>query len=85
MVKQAAGAELSQPYKLTQEQIEFYREKGFIKLRNVFSPDTLRYYLQYVQEEVNAIPFLDWTVSRAVLDWGNRSSCQHIFINLIFF
>ncbi len=36
--------DLETPYTLSSEQIDFYRENGFIKLKNVLDADTLRYY-----------------------------------------
>ena len=36
--------ELDRPYSLTAEQIERYREQGFIKLKHVLSPEVLEYY-----------------------------------------
>ena len=37
----AVIAELATPYALTDDQIAFFRENGFIKLRDVFSPGTV--------------------------------------------
>ncbi len=32
------GNELETPFDLTEEQIDFFRENGYIKLKNVLSP-----------------------------------------------
>ena len=38
-------------YKLTAEQIEFYKENEFIKLKQVLSPETLEYYRKVIWEK----------------------------------
>lgn len=44
---------LSEPYPLTQEQIEYYQENGFIKLKQVLDEETLAYF----NEEITKIVF----------------------------
>jgi ectoine hydroxylase-related dioxygenase (phytanoyl-CoA dioxygenase family) len=39
-------------YQLTVEQTEFYRENGFIKLKQVFSPDVIAYYRDEISRKV---------------------------------
>lgn len=38
---QALTTELSEPFSLTRDQLEFFQREGFIKLKDVFSPDSL--------------------------------------------
>ena len=38
-------------YQLTEEQISFYRQNEYIKLKNVLSPETLEYYKKYIWEK----------------------------------
>src|SRR5579872_7557032 len=47
--------ELTQPYPLTEEQIAFFRKNGFIKLRHVLSPDTIRYVDDTITQEVHRL------------------------------
>ena len=44
--------ELDEAYEVTPEAIKFYREKGFVKLKNVFSPELLEYYGEIITEWV---------------------------------
>ena len=44
--------ELDRPYPLTEEQISFFREQGFIKLKHVLSPEVLDYYGQKITSKV---------------------------------
>jgi hypothetical protein len=45
-------AELKEPYVLSEQQIESYEQLGFIRLKQVFSPQLLEYYRQFVEEAV---------------------------------
>jgi len=45
--------ELSQPYPVTPEQIAFFRENGYIKLRHVLSPEAIRDMDETVTNEVH--------------------------------
>jgi len=44
--------DIDSPYTLTPEQIAFYQENGFIKLKNVLSPEALRYYGSEISKKV---------------------------------
>jgi ectoine hydroxylase-related dioxygenase (phytanoyl-CoA dioxygenase family) len=53
--------ELDAPFVITAQQIAFYNENGYIKLRHVFSPDLLEHYRQSIHQSVaefsaNAVP-----------------------------
>jgi len=42
-------------YKLTNEQIQFYKEQGFVKLKNVLPPDIIRYFNTEISRMVNQL------------------------------
>ncbi|MCS6824593.1 MAG: phytanoyl-CoA dioxygenase family protein [Cytophagaceae bacterium] len=44
--------ELNSDYKLSKEQIEFFRENGFVKLKQVLSKEVLDYYGEIITEHV---------------------------------
>ena len=46
---------INQPYLLNTQQIEFYRENKFIKLKNVFDADTLASYGQIIKDKVKEL------------------------------
>lgn len=46
------GSELNQPYPLQAEQIDFYRQNRFIKLKQVLQADTLAHYEGLISAEV---------------------------------
>ncbi len=45
-------ADLNEPFAVSQEQIDFYRANGFVKIKNVLSPETLSYYGKEITEKV---------------------------------
>lgn len=47
--------ELTRPYPITNTQIAFFRENGFIKLSHVLSPDTIRYMDETITAEVHRL------------------------------
>lgn len=47
--------DLKNEYNLTKEQIDFYQQNKFIKLKQVFSPETLDHYNNLITEEVNKL------------------------------
>ncbi len=48
----AALAQLDEPLPLTPEQIRFYEEHGYIKLKHVLSPEVLEHYRRVIHERV---------------------------------
>ena len=44
--------ELDQPFSLSAEQIRFYDKNGYIKLKDVLSPDLLEHYRRIIQKRV---------------------------------
>lgn len=48
-------AELQRPYDLSEEQLDFYRQHHFIKLKQVFSPDTVAHFNRVITARVDAL------------------------------
>jgi ectoine hydroxylase-related dioxygenase (phytanoyl-CoA dioxygenase family) len=46
---------LNQPYKLTQEQIGFYRENKFVKLKNVLNTEVIAHFGEVIKEKVKEL------------------------------
>jgi len=53
--KTALTKALEEPYPLRDEQLDIYRKNGFLKLRNVFSPEVLSYMNQVITAEVGRL------------------------------
>lgn len=72
-----ATIDIDSPYTLTQENIEFYRKNGYIKLKNVLSAEALDYYGQEISAKVqelntNTLPIEQRdTYSKAFLQISN--------------
>jgi ectoine hydroxylase-related dioxygenase (phytanoyl-CoA dioxygenase family) len=49
---QTAALDIDSPYTLTDGQIAFYRENGFVKLKNVLSPDVIEHYGRVISQKV---------------------------------
>src|SRR5579859_4972674 len=47
--------ELAQPYLVTESQIAFFRKNGFVKLRDVLSPESIRYMDETITAEVHRL------------------------------
>jgi ectoine hydroxylase-related dioxygenase (phytanoyl-CoA dioxygenase family) len=47
--------ELTRPYPITEAQITFFRENGYIKLGQVLSPDSIRYLDDTITREVHRL------------------------------
>ncbi len=47
--------ELNQPFTVTQEQIDFFQLNGYIKIKNVLSPDLIHYMNETISEEVDKL------------------------------
>ena len=50
--KKTLLTELETPYIVSQEAIDFYQKNGYVKLKNVLSPDILRHYGDIITEQV---------------------------------
>ena len=46
---------LNQPYKLTQGQIDFYRENKFVKLKNVLNAEVIAHFGEVIKEKVKEL------------------------------
>lgn len=47
--------ELDEPYPLTEDQVSFFRENGFIKLKHVLSPEAIEYMDETITREVHRL------------------------------
>lgn len=47
--------ELQEPFTLAPEQVSFFKKNGFIKLKNVFSPQTIAYLNETISKEVQRL------------------------------
>ncbi len=66
---------LQEPYSLTQEQVAFYQENSFIKLRQVLNDETLQYFGKVITEKVNEL-------NRETKSMQDRSTYGKAFIQL---
>ncbi|NIR52169.1 phytanoyl-CoA dioxygenase family protein [candidate division KSB1 bacterium] len=62
-------------YPLTEEQIRFFREKGYIKLKNVLSPEVLEYYGKEITTQVLTLNEQDRPMSQ-------RTTYEQAFIQI---
>jgi len=46
---------LDEPFSLSQEQIDFYRKNGFVKLKNVLAPEVVQYMNEAISSEVKRL------------------------------
>src|SRR5256885_1136144 len=72
----AAKVDLDSPYALTKEQIRFYRENGFVKLRNVLSAETIGAYAPEITRKVHELNTLH-------LPMEERSTYQKAFLQVM--
>jgi len=54
-MKTMTAPDLETPYALTQDQVRFYRENGFVKLKNVFSAETIAAYAPEITRKVHEL------------------------------
>lgn len=47
--------DIDSPYPVTEEQIVFFRKNGFIKLKNVLSPEAIEYYREEITTKVHEL------------------------------
>lgn len=52
MTKKPQGLDIDSPFPLTHEQTQYFRQHGFIKLKNVLSPEVLKYYGDQITQKV---------------------------------
>ncbi len=82
---------LNQPYFLSDEAIAFYQKNRYIKLKNVFDAETLRYYEKAITQKVNEINTQDKpidqrdTYGKAFLQifnlWQEDETCKEFVLN----
>jgi len=72
----SAMKEIDAPYRLSEEKIRFYRENGFVRLKNVFSAETIAAYGPRITEKVKALNTLD-------LPMEQRTTYQKAFLQVM--
>ena len=72
----AARIDLDAPYPLTDEQLRFYRENGFVKLKQVFSAETLAAYGPEITRKVHELNTLH-------LPMDQRTTYQKAFLQVM--
>ena len=72
----AAPPDLDSPYALTGEQVRFYRENGFIRLKDVFRAETLATYGREITRKVHELNTLH-------LPMEQRSTYQKAFLQVM--
>ena len=68
--------EIDAPYRLSEEKIRFYRENGFVRLKNVFSAETIAAYGPRITEKVKELNTLD-------LPMEQRTTYQKAFLQVM--
>lgn len=68
--------DLDTPYPLTREQIQFCREQGYIKLKNVLSPAVIEHYGPVINARVRELNTLD-------LPMDQRTTYQKAFLQIM--
>ncbi len=72
----AAALDLDTPYKLSKTQIDQFRTEGFIKLKNVLSPEVLDYYGKEITKKVFELNTLN-------IPMEQRSTYQKAFLQIM--
>lgn len=72
----SAMKEIDAPYRLSEERIRFYRENGFVRLKNVFSAEAIAAYGPRITEKVKALNTLD-------LPMDQRTTYQKAFLQVM--
>jgi len=75
-IHQQLLSDLDVPYTLSTEQIEAFRENGFIKISNVLSADLLHYYRQQISDKVAKL-------SADALPLAQRSTYGKAFLQIM--
>lgn len=68
--------ELDESYQITPEQIEFYRQNGYVKLKHVLSPQLLKHYRKAIQARVREL-------SRDALPMDQRDTYGKAFLQIM--
>jgi len=77
MSPSATGIDIDSTYTITDEQIDFLRTHGFIKLKQVLSPETIEHYRQSITPKVMELNNL------ADIPWEQRDTYQKAFIQVM--
>jgi ectoine hydroxylase-related dioxygenase (phytanoyl-CoA dioxygenase family) len=54
-ISENVSLELNAPFKITDEQVEFFRKNGFIKIKEVLTPETIAHIDEVVSREVDRL------------------------------
>lgn len=68
--------DIDTPYTLKDEQIAFFRENGYIKLKNVLSPEVIEHYGREISQKVKELNTLD-------LPMEKRTTYQKAFLQIM--
>ena len=68
--------DLDTPYTLKDEQIAFFRENGYIKLKNVLAPEIIDYYGREISQKVKELNTLDVPMEK-------RTTYQKAFLQIM--
>lgn len=71
-----ARIDIDAPFRLTEAQIRFYRENGFVKLKDVFSAETLAHYGREITKKVHELNTLH-------LPMEQRTTYQKAFLQVM--
>ena len=72
----AAALDIDSPYQLSPSQIAQFREQGFIKLKNVLSPEVLEHYGREITKQVLELNTLNIPMSQ-------RNTYQKAFLQIM--
>ncbi len=68
--------DLDSPYPLTEQQIQSFRERGYVKLKHVLSPETIEHYGKAITEEVKRL-------NQQTLPMSQRNTYQRAFLQVM--
>ena len=68
--------DLDSPYPLTAQQIQSFRERGFVKLKDVLSPETIEHYGAAITDEVKRL-------NQQTLPMSQRNTYQRAFLQVM--
>ena len=74
--QQMSMFDIGSPYFLTEEQIQYYQNNGYIKLKNVLTPETLEFYRKEITSKVIELNTLH-------LPMEERTTYQKAFLQVV--
>lgn len=73
--RKAFAEDLNTPFPITKEAIDFFREYGYVKLKNVLAKDTLHYYGDIITELV-------FKLNTLTKPWEERTTYERAFLQI---